>query len=190
MVTTIQTCANSRAHAINKRRRPHRIRLRKQGEPSAGSVYTNCSAPFYVTEIEPWEREERCRLTAEECVMDDQYYYVHGRLTVPFRNGRGQVSWDVWVLINPEHVADGSKKDTQSKPKQVRGRLSSAIPGYPDTLALPVKVTFYDKSTTPDIILGETEHPLYEEQEQGITFQRWLELRPLHASYHRYTDAQ
>lgn len=190
METTIQKCANSQSHEMTKLRRRHRIRLRKQGELSTGSVYTDCSAPFYVTEIEPWEREERCRLTAEECIMDDQYYYVHGSLTVPYRNGRGQVSWDVWVLINPEHVLHGTKKDVHSKPEQVKGRLSSAIPGYPDTLALPVQVTFHAKSATPEISLGETEHPLYEEQEQGITFQRWLELRPLHVSYHRYTDAQ
>lgn len=172
--------------ALQWKRRRHRARFRKPNDALLASVYTDCSAPFYVTEIEPWEREERCQITPDECIMDDEYYYIHSRLTVPFRNGRGQVSWDVWVQIEPEHAQHSSS----SKVRHVKGRLSSAIPGYPDTLTLPVQLTFQGSSNLPEVHLGETEHPLYDEQQDGLSFQRWLELRPLHSQYHQLSDAR
>lgn len=183
---------NSNSPGVGRRRR-HRIRLRKPEKKPAIGVYTDCSAPFYVTEIEPWEREERCRFMAGEIVMDDRYHYVRGSLRVPYGNGRGHIRWEVWVEIRPDEATGTPKPERGTYPignAPMEGRLSSAIPGYPDTLTLAVSVHYQGRGSLPDIRIQDMAHLLGREQREGVTFQRWLELRPLHAEYHRYTDAQ
>ncbi|RJG16060.1 DUF2199 domain-containing protein [Paenibacillus thiaminolyticus] len=183
---------NSSSPGVGRRRR-HRIRLRKPEKKLTFGVYTDCSAPFYVTEIEPWEREERCRFMGGEIVMDGRYHYVRGSLSVPYGNGRGHIRWEVWVEIRPDNAAGSSKFERGAHPignAPLEGRLSSAIPGYPDTLTLAVSVHCQGRGSLPEVRIHDMEHLLGREQREGVTFQRWLELRPLHAEYHRYTDAK
>ncbi|MBG9796089.1 hypothetical protein ABD76_28140 [Paenibacillus dendritiformis] len=190
MIDGVNGTANSTAAG---RRRRHRIRLRKPEKKAPVGVYTDCSAPFYVTEIEPWEREERCRFMGGEIVMDGRYHYVRGSLRVPYGNGRGHIRWEVWVEIRPDGTAGASKSERGTYTignAPMEGRLSSAIPGYPDTLTLAVNVYDHGRGSLPDVRIQDMEHLLGREQREGVTFQRWLELRPLHAEYHRYTDAQ
>ncbi|CAH8246224.1 hypothetical protein WJ0W_003460 [Paenibacillus melissococcoides] len=57
-------------------------------------------------------------------------------------------------------------------------------------MTLAVNVHYQGRGSLPDVRIQDMEHLLSREQREGVTFQRWLELRPLHAEYHRYTDAQ
>ncbi|BFH15726.1 hypothetical protein WJ0W_003459 [Paenibacillus melissococcoides] len=121
---------NANSAAAGRRRR-HRIRLRKPEKKAPTGVYTNCSAPFYVTEIEPWEREERCRFMGGEIVMDGRYHYVRGSLRIPYGNGRGHIRWEVWwrsARMKPPAHPSPSAVRTQSGMRPWKG---GCLPRFP-----------------------------------------------------------
>lgn len=59
------------------------------------------------------------------------------------------------------------------------GWFSNRLLGYPETLSLKCQVHPRDGRARPWLELESTEHPLAIEQEQGITFDRILELYAL-----------
>ncbi|WP_232274787.1 DUF2199 domain-containing protein [Paenibacillus sp. 481] len=171
-------------------RRVARLRLRKQQqEQLMPTIQAGCTAPYYVAEIEPWEREERCVLSAGKCIIDNEYYYVRGRLTAPNGNGRGNVHWDVWIQVSGQQY-DALLTTCSLQEQTLAGKLSSAIPGYPDTLALPVTIKWQPRKSVLDVHVDNSDHLLAIEQRQGLSFQRWLELQPLHNAYHKLPDAR
>ena len=56
------------------------------------------------------------------------------------------------------------------------GWLSNELPGYPETLNLPVDVVTAELGLRPELLLRDGEHPLIKEQREGITFERAVEL--------------
>ena len=49
------------------------------------------------------------------------------------------------------------------------GWFSNALPGYPDTLNLPLEVVTQELEYRPELVLSEGDHPLIREQREGIT---------------------
>ena len=59
------------------------------------------------------------------------------------------------------------------------GWLSNSIPGYPETLSLPLDVYTRSLEYRPEFVLHEGEHPLVRDQREGITLARVRELAEL-----------
>jgi len=56
------------------------------------------------------------------------------------------------------------------------GWLSNSLPGYPETLNLPCDVVTAEFDLRPNIVLRDGDHPLIDEQREGITVDRLLDL--------------
>ena len=125
------------------------------------------------------EREERCFLTSDLCVVDDEAFYISGCLEIPVNGTDDVLSLRVWVSV-PEDAFMLYQEllgvQIRSSHGPYRGRLEAAIPTYPDTGDLMVSLQVRDSGIRPLVQLEPTDHPLYLEQSAGASDQRVIAL--------------
>jgi hypothetical protein len=147
-------------------------------------------APAYWYGIPEAERGERCLLSSDQCIIDDQHLFVVGNLELPIIGFEERSSWDVWVSLSTRNFARACKlwdrAGRESEPPSF-GWLSSSVPGYPETLILKTMVHTRAVGVRPRIELEPTDHPLAVKQREGITWERVREIAEsvLHGEYQR-----
>jgi hypothetical protein len=133
------------------------------------------------------ERRRRVVMSAEQCIIDKQDFFVRARLVVPVVDGPGPLEWGVWVSLSQKNfmrMAElWSSPGRKSEPPYF-GWLQTELPGYPSTLNLKTLVHTQPVGERPTVELEGTDHPLAREQRDGITAQRVREIAEmlLHAS--------
>jgi hypothetical protein len=125
------------------------------------------------------ERPERCLLSSDQCIIDDEHFFVVGYLELPVLGTHERFSWDIWVSLSARSFARacelGDQPGRESEPPYF-GWLSSTIPGYPETLSLKTMVHTRPVGVRPLVELEPTDHPLAVEQREGITLDRIREI--------------
>ena len=51
------------------------------------------AAPHYFYSIPPEERDARCDLTPDTCIVDDEFFFVRGSLDIPVAGADEPFSW-------------------------------------------------------------------------------------------------
>jgi hypothetical protein len=136
-------------------------------------------SPTLRATLPPQERDERCFLTEDLCVIDDERFFVYGSLEVPVIDGPGPFMWGVWAEVGEEdffHFQDLFGVEGREREPPIPATLGSDIPLYPPMLELDVCVVHQPAGERPLILLSESDHPLYIEQSQGITTGRIREI--------------
>jgi hypothetical protein len=121
------------------------------------------------------ERDSRALLSTDQCIIDDKYFFIRGRLEIPVLNRDEIFSWLVWVSLSTQNFARASKlweKKGREKEPAYFGWLSTSLPVYPETLSLKTNVHTRPVGMRPFIELESTTHPLSVEQREGITWER------------------
>jgi hypothetical protein len=139
----------------------------------------SAEAPLYYYSVPENERERRCRLTADTCVVDEKYFFVKGCLEIPIQGSDDRFEWGAWVSLSTENFAVFTgllRTESRSRFGPYFGWLSAAIAGYPDTENLKTKVHLRDNGIRPFIELEPTDHPLAIEQRSGISIGRLAEI--------------
>jgi len=132
-------------------------------------------APALYYGIEESERKARCSLGTDDCVVDNEFYFIRALLHIPIHGVSQPFVWIVWVSQSPENFqrfVDTFHQSHRSDLEPTFGWFSSALPGYPDTLGLKSIVHFRDDLQRPLVELEHTNHPLAVEQREGITLDR------------------
>ena len=136
-------------------------------------------APYQYSVVAPEEREWRVKLAYDQCIIDDEHYFVRGCLELPVLHGDGPFIWGVWVSLSEKSFDRMSElwstPGRENEPSYF-GWLSTSIPCYPDTLNLKSRVHTRPLGERPLIELEITEHPLAIEQQNGITMARVQEI--------------
>ena len=145
------------------------------GMPTVGWDY-----PIQYLDIPEDERSNRVRLTPDECVIDNEWYFVRGCLEVPVIGETDAFAWSVWVSLSKESYRiwrqyfDAEKRSNMGP---FFGWLSSEIWIYPEAcINLKTRVHLRDDRIRPFIELEPTDHPLAIEQRQGITVDRVIQI--------------
>ena len=97
-------------------------------------------APYWYDVIAPEEREARAELSSDQCVIDDEHYFVRGCIEIPVTDGAEPFSWGVWVSLSEKNFERMSELwETQGRENEPPyfGWLSTS---YPDTLNLKTHV--------------------------------------------------
>jgi hypothetical protein len=132
-------------------------------------------APIYWYGIPEGERARRCVLSTDQCIIDEQHFFLVGNLEIPVLGSDESFSWDIWVSLSSRNFARACEMwehaSRESEPPYF-GWLCSEIPGYPDTVNLQTMVHTRAVGRRPLIELEPTDHPLAVEQRQGITRER------------------
>lgn len=133
------------------------------------------NAPALLDTIPISERALRVEINDDLCVIDDQYYFIRGRLEIPIHNSNEHFCWLVWVSLSEYNFARTCQfweQEGREKESPYFGWLQSSLPFYPETLSLKTYVHTRAIGQRPYIELEPTEHPLAVEQREGITWER------------------
>lgn len=140
-------------------------------------------APAAYFAIPESERAERCELTKDICLVDEQFYIV-GNLELPIHGREDFFSWDIWVslsLENAKRTQELWESDSRIKEPPYFGWFCSSLPGYPETIGLKTHVHTRAVGCRPAIELEPTDHPLALEQRDGIEWNRVKEIAKIMA---------
>jgi hypothetical protein len=149
------------------------------GEIHRGIPTFGTDSPLRYRLIPEAEREARCSLGTDECVIDEKEFYIRGCLEIPVIGESDPFVWGAWVSLSFESFLQWLKyfgKEKRSHIGPFFGWLNTRLPTYPDTANLKANVRLRDDLLRPLIELEPTDHPLAVEQRNGITAERVAEI--------------
>jgi len=132
------------------------------------------SAPHYWDES--LKSEPDTVLSAEQCVIDGNYFFVRARLVLPIIDAEEDFEWGVWISLSESNF--NRVAQLWADPERVNeppyfGWLATELPGYkPSTLNLKTNLHSQPVGTRPTVELEPTDHPLAMEQRTGIQLAR------------------
>jgi hypothetical protein len=99
-------------------------------------------------------------------------FFARGVLHIPVHETGEVLGYGIWSSLSERSyerlVARWDDDDRELEPPYF-GFLANALPGYPDTLGLHLAVITRSVELRPGLVLiGGEEHPLIQEQRQGI----------------------
>lgn len=125
------------------------------------------------------ERDARCELTPDFCVIDQSEFFVRGCIEIPVIDGPRPFVWGVWASLSQQSFQRIKEiwelAERESEPPFF-GWLCTILPLYPDTFLLKTHVQTQPLGKRPFIELEPTDHPLAVEQREGITMDRVREI--------------
>ncbi len=137
------------------------------------------AAPAAYEAIPEGERERRCILEEDACVIDDGQFFIRGLIEIPVKDTVEPLVWNVWASINEDAFSafvTSYEWPRRSHIGPFGGRLAARLPVYPDTESLKVLVRLRDDGLRPKFELEPAAHSLPLEQMNGIDRGRLVEI--------------
>ncbi len=137
------------------------------------SIGADAPGAYYL--IPPEQREARCELTSDACMIDEKEFFIRGCLEIPVVDGPGPFVWGVWTSLGKKDFRRAAQVwETAGREKEPPyiGSLCTSLPLYPETLRLKTHPHTRPIGQRPFVELERTEHPLAVEQRDGITMDR------------------
>ncbi|MDZ4781943.1 MAG: DUF2199 domain-containing protein [Planctomycetia bacterium] len=133
-------------------------------------------APWRNMGVSDDEFDARVLLEKSLCVVDGQFFFVRGHIRLPILGTDDVFVWSVWCSLSNdsfrhlyEHWDDSDRAgDTYF------GWLCTVLPCYEATTwNLKSNVRSRNNDLVPLIEIQPVDHPIYQEQQEGITVERW-----------------
>ncbi len=156
-----------------------KISCSKCGEIHTGAPAFVAEYPWHYFDVPENEREKRCSVGSDDCVIDKQLFFVRGCLEIPVSGSGESLNWGVWVSLSESSFIEWIRVFDESKRSSIGpffGWLSTELKMYPSTLNLKTMIHLRNDAIRPFIELEQTEHPLAVEQRHGITMKRLEEI--------------
>jgi hypothetical protein len=157
------------------------------GEVFGGFVCTVCGerhdvlpikysvkAPQAVLAVPQEQLEERVLLTADQCVIDNQQFFLRGRILIPVHGVEAPFVWGVWAEVSPKNFLHSNEV------WQIPGReqeppfaawLNNDLFLFGDTINLELKVHTQPVGERPRFTVADSNHPLAIQQRDGISIE-------------------
>jgi hypothetical protein len=126
-----------------------------------------------------WLAEDLCTWTDD---AGERSYFIRGVLYIPIEDTGETLGYGVWSSLSEasfERVYKLWDDPARVDEDPYFGWLSNSLPGYPETLNLPLDVVVQEIDARPSLVLHEGDHPLIEEQRRGISMERVHEIAEL-----------
>ncbi|MGO9229254.1 MAG: DUF2199 domain-containing protein [Bryobacteraceae bacterium] len=145
------------------------------------------NAPDAWWSIPPGDQERRGELFSDQCVIDDEHFFIRGLVEIPIIGSDELFAWGIWVSLSRANFERSC--ELWQDPRRVDepdhfGWFCNSVPGYPETLHLKTAVHSRAVGLRPYIELEATDHPLAVEQRNGITTAR---VRQIAEQMHHHT---
>jgi hypothetical protein len=72
------------------------------GQVHHGMPALDAAAPLSYYVVPTDEREARCQLDSDACIIDESMYFVRGCLEIPVHGESEPFSWGVWVSLSEQ----------------------------------------------------------------------------------------
>ncbi len=125
------------------------------------------------------EFAKRVELTADQCVVDAQTFFIRGHVEIPIHEYREPLAFSVWSSLSERsfrHMCDRWDASDRDSDPPYFGWLCSPIRVYPSTIHLKLSVQTRPPGLTPLFTVEPTDHQLSIDQRNGISVGRWHEL--------------
>ena len=118
----------------------------------------------------------RVELTNDQCVVDEQTFFVRGHVEIPIHGHDEPLAFAVWSSLSQDSFVDMTTRwnaPDRANDAPYFGWLSSPIWIYPDTINLPLSVQSRPPGLTPLFLIKDEQHALAIDQREGISIARW-----------------
>jgi hypothetical protein len=149
------------------------------GRPHEGIPTFGAEAPSRYYAVPKHEREARCSLGTDDCVIDERAFFVRGSIEIPVHGSPEPFAWGVWASLSKESFAKLVAVYDQKQRSHVGpffGWLNASLRPYPETANLKTMVHLRNNGIRPAIEVEPTDHPLAVEQREGISADRLAEI--------------
>lgn len=138
-------------------------------------------APDYCLSIPETERAKRCEKTDDFCTVDHEHYFVRCVLEYPIIGTSEVMSWGVWGSLskkNFELYRKIFKMEQRDEFGPFFSWLSNELPSeeYPDCRSVKCTMHIQNNGQRPTLTVQSEDHPLYNEQKNGIAFAKALRI--------------
>jgi len=135
--------------------------------------------PDYYFSVPADERINRVELTESLCIIDEKHFFIRGRIEIPVAGTDNVFCWNVWISVSETNFI--RMNEVWNDPDRINeppyfGWLQTQLPGYAATLNIQTLAHTQPVGLIPQIEIIEENHPLAEEQQNGITWARVIEL--------------
>jgi len=123
------------------------------------------------------ERKERALISSDQCIIDNEKYFLRGLVELPIIGFNECFLWGVWACIWKEPFDEiGKHWETPGRDKLIgpyKGRLNNGLSEYtPTTFNLKCTIRIQPIGSRPLFFIDEPGHPLAIEQRDGIALER------------------
>ena len=129
------------------------------------------------------ERDARTVIGTDQCIIDQQWFFLRGCLEIPIIGRAEPFLWGVWASVREEAFDEiANCWETQGRENThgpFKGRLANSLSIYPLTDNLKLKIVLQPVATRPLFFVEESDHPLAKEQQEGITYSQAMEKAAL-----------
>lgn len=128
--------------------------------------------PMVVSQLSEAEREQRAEMSSDQCVLDEEHFFILGTLDLPVQNSDEILRWIAWSTLsraNFERACELWRVDGREGEPPYPGWLSNPIPGFPGSLHTKLLVHTEAPGLRPRLEVVDDGHPLWEAQRNGIT---------------------
>jgi hypothetical protein len=136
-------------------------------------------SPDIWAELPSEEKARRGECSSDQCVVDNERFFVIGRIEIPVRGSEEPFAWLAWVEVSADDFADMHEKwflEGREITPPYAGHLANKLPIYSEsTFGLRVDLKTNPLGVRPSIRIAEG-HILQDQQENGITEQRVAEI--------------
>ena len=125
------------------------------------------------------EFAQRVDITPDQCVVDEETFFVRGHIEIPIHDYPESLAFSVWASLSKRsflHMSERWESSDRASDQPYFGWLSSPIAVYPSTIHLKLSVQPRPPGLTPLFTVEPTEHPLSLDQHNGISVERWREI--------------
>lgn len=122
---------------------------------------------------------QRVELTNDQCVVDEQTFFVRGHIEIPIRGHEDPLAFAVWTSLSENSFVDMTTRwnaSDRASDAPYFGWLSSPIWIYGDTVNLPLMVQSRPPGLTPLFTVSDDQHALATDQRNGISIERWHQI--------------
>jgi hypothetical protein len=131
-------------------------------------------APY--ANLSPDQRELRAVIGSDQCIIDQEKFFLRGCLEIPIQDSGEIFLWGLWALVWQKDFDEISDHwETKGREQRIgpyRARLANSISLYPETFNLPVTLRVKPVGERPVFVIDDEQHPLSVEQRTGISRQK------------------
>lgn len=116
------------------------------------------------------------KLSDDFCMIERRDYFIRCILEIKIHEIEQPFLWGVWTTQSEKNFRDYAETFPNSPERQTFGYFSNRLPGYPDTLGLHCHVHWRPGKERPWVEIAPTDHQLYRDWHEGISWERAIEL--------------
>ena len=130
------------------------------------------------------ERAERLHGNQDLVILSgatesDERFFVRCVLPVRLVDVGGETRWGVWAEVDEadaRRIFDLWDEPDQAGEPPIAARIANALPGYPDTIGLPVQLQLTGPTSRPALTFpSDSIHPFAREARAGVRLHRLAE---------------